>query len=234
MHNDITFKVVQVEVKVTRLSKLRKSSISNRISSLIYQERSNVIRDSDTMDYYLEQHEPFFWNLLSFRFYSPSNFALTTFWRYVWRVVSRPQSRGARWRQRAHAKPLRDSTTRLFSRVVSRDEPWRGGRNIFYTIIKRLFCTGIFTETCKACSKTLKNVNLNLPDPNSKHSLEETILGFIPCLPESAASRHQHPPTQRIRCISLIKGEFQVEFALFQCRSTLCSAKCGNIIEFEV
>jgi len=68
IHNDITFKLVQGR---------------------------GQRRDSDTMDYYLEQHEPFFWNLLSFRFYSPSNFALTTFWRYVWRVVSRPQSRVA-------------------------------------------------------------------------------------------------------------------------------------------
>uniref|UniRef100_A0A8C4NBB6 non-specific serine/threonine protein kinase n=1 Tax=Eptatretus burgeri TaxID=7764 RepID=A0A8C4NBB6_EPTBU len=84
----------------------------------------------------------------------------------------------------------------------------------------------IFTETCKACSKTLKNVNINLPDPNSKHPLEETIPGFIPCLPESAVSRHPHPPTQRIRCISLIKGEFQVKFALFPLQTKSDSIVC--------
>ena len=132
----------------------------------------------------------------------------------------------------AHAKPLRDSTARLFSHVVSRDEPWRGGRNIFYTIIKRLFCTGIFTETCKECFKTLKNVNINLPDPNSQHSLEETILGFIPCLPECAASRHPHPPTQRIRCISLIKGEFQVEFASLSCQNEVFARYVSHLVCF--
>ena len=135
----------------------------------------------------------------------------------------------------AHTQNLYVTQRRVCSRawchVTSRDA---ADKIFFYTIIKRLFCTGIFTETCKACSKTLKNVNINLPDRNSKHSPEETILGFIPCLPESAASRHQHPPTQRIRFPSL-KVIFRSNSLYFSVDPLpFVSAKGGNIIEFEV
>ena len=79
--------------------------------------------------------------------------------------------------------------------VTQRGVTWRvvtRRTKYFYTILKRLFCTGIFTETRKACSKTLKNVNVILPDPNSKLSLEETILGFSPA-PVRIRGIHNHP-----------------------------------------
>ena len=69
-------------------------------------------------------------------------------------------------------------------------------------------------------------------DPNNKQSLKGIIHGLLPCLLGPAASPAP-TTTLRTRCISLIKSEFQIEFALFQCRSILWSMKGGNRIEFE-